>query len=260
MLFPQIRTQGVLQEAAARQVSVSRSGNRLHDGSRIQGAKVRPLVRCWRLRYAGLTAEEAEALRHLVVESRSAAGGFVFIDPWANMLARSEDLTDGVWQPSALCEVSRENALDEGIAVHSVRSLSGVAERIEQVVALGGAGTFCLSCDVRSETAAVGAVRLQGGSQVFSRTFAAGPAWRSVWVTGEFSSACAELLVSIEVGGGSVVMVRGVELDYQGTPCPYKPSHGAGGVYPDARVVEEEFIQTLRGQDWIDCQLEVRVD
>lgn len=260
MLFPQIRTQGVLQETASRRVWLSRSQNRLADGTRIQGELIRPMVRSWRLSYAGLTDGEAGALRQMIEESRTAPNGFVFIDPWSNMLGHSEDLASEEWQPSALCQVTRANPNELGIAEHSVQSLSSVAERVEQIVPLGGTGTFSLGCEVRSATQSSGRLTLQGGGLSFTKNFVVGAAWTQVWVLGEFDVMCEDLRVSIEVAPGEAALVRAVELDYQAAPSSYKPSYGAGGVYMGARVVEEEFVQVLRGQGWFDCQLEVRVD
>lgn len=260
MLFPQIRTHGVLQDGASRGMELLRSSNRLHDGSRIQGARIRPLIRSWRLRYVGLTEEESGRLRQLVAESRGAAEGFTFIDPWSNMLGYSEDLGAAVWQASASIEVVRVNPGDTGEAIHSIRSLSSGAEGIEQVVLLGGSGVFCFGCEVRSDAEAAGRMVLQGGSQIAEVSFTAGSAWRLVWVVGEFSQPTDDLRALIEVGPGEAMLVRGIELDYQATPSLYKPSYGAGGVYSGARVLEEGYVQTLRGQGWFDFQLEVRVD
>lgn len=260
MLFPQIRTHGVLQEGASRGIELLRSTNRLHDGSRIQGAWIRPLIRSWRLSYVGLTDEESGSLRQLIVESTGAAEGFTFIDPWSNMLGYSEDLGAAVWQASAFSEVARVNPGDTAEAIHSIRSLSSGGEGIEQVISLGGTGVFCFSCEVRSDAGATGRMVLQGANQIAETDFTTGPAWRQVWVVGEFAQPIEDLHARIEVGPGETLLVRGIELDYQATPTLYKPSYGSGGVYSGARVVEEGYVQTLRGQGWFDCQLEVRVD
>lgn len=260
MLFPQIRTHGVLQDGATRGMEVMRSSNHLADGSRLDGAWIRPLIRSWRLSYVGLTEEESSRLRELIAESRDAADGFTFIDPWSNMLGYSEDLGAVAWQASAFSEVVRVNPGDPGEAIHSIRSLSAGTEGLEQVISLGGLGVFCFSCEVRSDNGAAGRLVLQGGSQASEASFVTGPTWRLVWVVGEFSQPIEQLRAVIEVGPGETVLVRGVELDYQATPSPYKPSYKAGGIHSGARVVEERFVQTLRGQGWFDCELEVRVD
>ncbi|MBK7927509.1 MAG: hypothetical protein IPJ98_08450 [Bryobacterales bacterium] len=207
-----------------------------------------------------MTEEELGRLRQLIPESRGLAGGFTFIDPWSNMLGYSEDLGAEAWQSSALGEVVRVNPGEPGDAIHSIRSLSLAAEGIEQVVLLGGVGVFCFSCEVRSDASAAGRIALQGASQIAQTNFMTGPAWRLVRVVGEFSQPIDELRAVIEVGPGESLLVRGVELDYQATPSPYKPSYGAGGVYLGARIVEEEYVQTLRGQGWFDCDLEVKTD
>jgi len=207
-----------------------------------------------------LTEEELDRLRQLISESRGAAGGFTFIDPWSNMLGYSEDLGAGAWHSSAFSEVVRVNPGEPGDAIHSIRSLSPSAEGIEQVVLLGGVGVFCLSCEVRSDGLAAGRIALQSTTQIAETGFTTGPAWRSVRVVGAFSQPIEELRAVIAVGPGESLLVRGIELDYQATPSPYKPSYGAGGVYLGARIIEEEYVETLRGQGWFDCDLEVRTD
>lgn len=260
MLFPQIRTHGVLQEGASRGIELLRSTNRLHDGSRIQGAWIRPLIRSWRLSYVGLTDEESGSLRQLIVESAERRRDSRLLILWSNMLGYSEDLGAAVWQASAFSEVARVMVTRQKRSTRFGAYLREGGEGIEQVISLGGTGVFCFSCEVRSDAGATGRMVLQGANQIAETDFTTGPAWRQVWVVGEFAQPIEDLHARIEVGPGETLLVRGIELDYQATPTLYKPSYGSGGVYSGARVVEEGYVQTLRGQGWFDCQLEVRVD
>ncbi|QOY89301.1 hypothetical protein [Paludibaculum fermentans] len=179
----------------------------------------------WRLEYAELSDSEAGAIEALYAAARGGLMAFTFVDPLANLLAASEDLTTGGWNRDALLNVSvtapGEFALSNG---------SLAAQGVQQGVAMPAGAPCCLSAEVKG----AGVTLSLGG---VSRHFAAASGWRRIWVSGfgigEGTAA------RLDVDGGGQAMVRGLQLEAQAAPSPYKPTYGPGGVYPQTRFATD---------------------
>lgn len=187
----------------------------------------------WHLEYAELTDNEVAQIQSLFVEARGGLMAFAFVDPLANLLAASEDLTTGAWSRDALLNVSvtapGEFALANG---------SQAAQGVQQGVALGVGAPCCLSAMVQG----AGVTLRLGG---MSRHFATSSGWRRCWVS---AHGLGEGTVArLEVDGGGQAAVRELQVEAQLAPSPYQATYGVGGVYPETRFAMDELAVSATG-------------
>lgn len=257
MLLPQLQSKSAVQWNVTRTIVQSGSVNELADGSFLRGGVLRPLRRTWDLEYVGLTGAEFDALAEFAYMVNKVEEGFVFVDPMANMLRQSEDLTEAAWIRSAFCDVTAIGVGDHGMAVHEVASQSAGVESLSQDVNVSGQGWLCGSCWVRTEGAASGAVIMRSGTGVWRSGFVAGPEWHRVRVSGLVTMESEPMQFTIEVIPDGTVEVRGVQLEHQACASGYKPSAEVAGIHLGSRIVDGSFVGTRQAANWFDCRFRI---
>src|SRR5947209_5981276 len=104
--IPQIGAGSVAQFPLQRRRRWRTIVNELENGERIALPDVEAGRIEWRLSYRDLTDSETSRLRALFVGSRGTYGAFSFVDPLANLLGWSEDLSHPDWQSGLLTVAS----------------------------------------------------------------------------------------------------------------------------------------------------------
>lgn len=189
----------------------------------------------WRLEYAELSNAEAAAIQSLFVATRGGLLAFTFVDPLANLLAASEELAAAAWSRDALLSVSAGTQGEFTLANGSL-----AAQGLQQGVAVPARAPCCFSAEVKG----AGVTLTLGG---VARRFASTGGWQRCWVSGfglgEGTAA------RLDVDGGGQAMVRGLQVEAQAAPSPYKPTYGAGGVYPQTRFATDGLEVSATGPD-----------
>jgi len=260
MLLPQLQSRAVVQRSVTRRAHAARVVNRLEDGSLLMSGMLRSLRHEWDLEYVGLTDSELFTLEDFANAARGMEGGFTFIDPMANMLTKSEDLTGLPWIQSAYCDVTSEGVGEEGYSVHGVASQSAGVESVSQDVNVAGQGWMSGSCWVRATEAVTGSLIMNSGAEEWRSEFVAKPEWNRLRVSAMVSTGSGPLRFSIEAAPGARFDVMGVQLEHQAFPSEYKPSRGDGGIHQGARIVDGSFSGTRQAPDWCDCHFRIEVD
>ena len=99
--------------------------NRAADGRSVKIADAAGEITEWRLRYTELSDAEAGTLRDFFVAAEGTLNEFTFLDPTANLLARSDELEAPVWLKGPLLAVSGGRLTNTG----------GGPQRIAQTIA-----------------------------------------------------------------------------------------------------------------------------
>lgn len=214
-------------EGAAAQYPLVRTARRRRLETVSPGGAVSRLVAggpgevVWQLEYAELTDSEVGAIQSLYVSARGGLMTFLFADPLANLLAASEDLSSGAWSRDPLLAVSvtapGEFALSNG---------SQAAQGVQQGVALVAGAPCCLSAEVQG----AGVTLTLGG---VSKHFAPAGGWTRCWVSAQGMGD--GTVARLAVDGAGQAALRAVQVELQRAPSAYKPTYGAGGVYPETR-------------------------
>ena len=199
----------------------------------------------WTLQYAELSDAEARAIALLYEQSRGGLRSFTFIDPLANLLAQSEDLTASVWSAGALASVvSGSGGPMAGRKVFALTNGSQSQSGISQSLQVPGGYTYCLSCYLRSAVPLEVTFSIGG----LARTVRSGGLWTRRHVAADIGAQGA-VAFGLSVPAGATLEVCGLQAEAQAAPSPYKPTVEAGGIYPHTRFVDDSLEITVQGPD-----------
>ena len=222
------------------------AANALGDGSAVKLADPAASITEWRLDYAGLTDAEAEALAQFFRDVGGRLETFTFLDPGANLLLWSEDLDQSAWEKSPLAVVHAE-AADPFGGARAWRLANG---GVMQTLNAPGWFTYCLSLYVRSEQG--GSVRLARGGETAERAITA--RWSRVSFVSQRPDAEESVRFGVEAADGPVE-IFGLQVEAQAAASGYQRTAGRGGVYPNARLAEDSFVQRTDGPGQHGCTL-----
>src|ERR1700691_4958839 len=92
----------------------------------------------WRLSYQDLTDAETGTLSSLFAASQGSFGSFTFIDPLANLLAWSEDLSQPDWQFGLLQKASGIGDPLGTLRAWSISNASAASQALQQTLGMPG--------------------------------------------------------------------------------------------------------------------------
>jgi hypothetical protein len=236
-LFPQIGAGSVAQFPLTRSRRWRAIANQLESTEQIMLPDTAAGEIGWRLSYQDLTDTEAGALSSLFASSQGSFGAFTFVDPMANLLGWSEDLSQPVWQAGLLQHASGVNDPLGTLRASSITNASPGAQTLTQTLALPGSYVACFSVYLRSDTA--GSVTLQrDGTHV---TAAVGPAWQRVFVSGAGTGEAVQSSFSISVAAAQTVDVWGLQVEVQPYPSAYRQTTAPLGIYEETYFENDEL-------------------
>ena len=205
----------------------------------------------WHLSYRDLTDAEVLNLSNLFVASRGGFDAFTFIDPLANLLGWSENLSQPDWQAGLLqTQGSVADPVGTLRAWTVTNGTSGV-QTLTQTLGISGNYVACFSLWVRSN--AVGAFTLARDGHQISATI--GPVWTRIWVSGAGTSAAAQSTFSLLIGAGQSIDVFGLQIEAQPHPSAYKPTVASIGIYEETYFGTDELKVTSEGVGFSSCAI-----
>jgi hypothetical protein len=205
----------------------------------------------WRLSYQDLTDTEAGTLSSLFTASQGSFGAFTFIDPLANLLAWSEDLSQPGWQFGLLQNAS---GIDDPLGTQrawSVSNTSAASQALQQTLGVPGEYVACFSVYLRSNVAGIVAL-VRDGTQV---NVAVGPVWQRAFVNNTGVSGAVESSFSIAVAAGQTIDVWGLQVEAQPYPSVYRQTSVAEGIYAETYFENDELKITSTGPGLSSCEI-----
>jgi hypothetical protein len=253
LAYPQLGTGALSQFPIRTQRRTRTVVNAAQDGNSIKLADPAGGTTQWALAYAGLSDAEIATLEQFFASAEGTLNGFTFLDPAANLLAWSGALNQPVWaldpQLSAASGIADP---DGGSAAWRLTNAGAAPQAILQTLAAPGGYTYCLSAYVRAQAAST-ATMLLGSSQA-SR--AVQTQWSRIAFTGTGDAAAAEIRFGLQIPAGGVVDVYGIQAEPQAGASTYKAST-AGGVYQNARLLDDELAVTATGVNRHSCTVNI---
>ncbi len=229
--FPQLASGAMAQYPLHRSRQWRAISNTLESGETITLGDAPGGSIAWRLRYQELTDAEVTALTGFFQTSRAEARSFGFVDPFANLLGWSEDLSKPDWQKGLLAV---SGGLSDPLGAQrawNAQNGNGAEQSLSQTLAIPGEYTVCFSAYVRSDSACtVGIARDSKRVNVPS-----GPQWKRIQVSGPGVAGAAESTFSIVLAAGSTVRVFGLQVEAQPWPSIYRRTEAAAGILEDTR-------------------------
>lgn len=241
MWFPQTANGCLVQLPLRRRFIWRAITNHLENGERISlpdnyGGRVE-----WKLAYQELSSAEASAINEFFRDSRGTFGTFAFVDPTANLLGWSEDLSKPDWQ-CGLLSTAPSPGPDNTLTATRIGNPVGAPQQLTQTVALPGEYTACFSAWLRSDVP--GSVTLSRGSLV--QTAVTTPIWRRHYLSGSIAGED-NAPFGIEIQPGHAVDVYGLQVECGPYPAQYRPTSAPGGIYDRTSFANDELAITATG-------------
>ncbi|MGA2275597.1 MAG: hypothetical protein ABSH00_18755 [Bryobacteraceae bacterium] len=239
-VYPQLVTGVMSQFPIVKQRRPRTVVNAAADGSSIKLADPAGATIEWQLQYANLSDAELAALQQFFTDMEGSLNSFTFLDPAANLLAWSEDLTNAVWEAAPFLTLSGGVAdpLGGSNAWQLANSGEG-AQALTQTLNAPTCYTYCFSVYAFSSQPA--AIQLQLGSN--SAQFALNSQWSRIQIAGTGDATATAVEFGIELQAGAAVTVFGPQVEAQPAPSAYKTGT-TGGVYTNARFRDDTFTLT----------------
>jgi len=229
--FPQLGSGAMAQYPLQRNRQWRAITNTLESGETIRLGDVPGGWIEWRLRYEELSDAEVAKLTGLFEASRGEAGSFGFVDPFANLLGWSEDLSKPDWQKGLL---SAGGGFSDPLGTQrgwNVQNGNEAEQTLSQTLSLPGEYTTCFSAYVRSDSAGtVGIARDSNRVNV-----PVGPQWKRIQVSGGAAAGATASTFSVIFSAGSTVRVFGLQVEAQPWPSLYRPTGAAAGILEETR-------------------------
>ena len=205
----------------------------------------------WKLSYQDLTNTEVGSLSNLFASCQGGFAAFTFIDPLANLLGWSEDLTQPNWQVGLL---QHTNGAIDPLGTQRASTVSNAnpaAQAVQQTLGVSGDYVACFSGYFRS--VAAGTVVIQrDGTQV---TIAVGPVWKRAFVSGLGVSGAAQSTFSIVLAAGQTIDLWGLQVEAQPNPSAYKQTNAAIGIYEETYFENDELKITSTSLGLSSCEI-----
>ncbi|HLI86338.1 MAG TPA: hypothetical protein VKV17_20680 [Bryobacteraceae bacterium] len=229
-VYPQLSSGALAQFPVKKSDRLRTVVNTMADGSVIKLADPAAALTGWQLQYTSLSDAEAAALEQFFLSMEGSLNPFIFLDPTANLLAWSDQLTNDVWTADPFAGLTGGVADPLGGTNAWTLSNSGAAPQgIYQTLNAPGGYTYCLSVYLGS-VAAAGAILVLGNNQT---TVTVGNGWNRFVLSGQGNASANSIAFGVQVPPGMSLNLFGMQVEIQPGASQYKPST-QGGVYPRA--------------------------
>ncbi|MGD1069549.1 MAG: hypothetical protein ABSB15_05355 [Bryobacteraceae bacterium] len=197
----------------------------------------------WGLSYVDLSDAETALVSGLFTACQGSFASFIFIDPLANLLGWSEDLSQPNWQTGLL---STASGIADPLGTERASTMSNGStgtQQLTQTLGISGDYVACFSAYVRSNVA--GSITIaRDGTQTVA---AVGPQWARVYFSGAGTAGAAQSTFSISIAAGQTVEVFGLQVETQPYPSLYRVTEDALGIYPETYFEDDELTVTATG-------------
>lgn len=202
----------------------------------------------WELRYEGLSDGERAALEAFHGEVEGRLKEFTFLDPLANLLARSGEPEASIWDRSPLLNLTGGAPDPEGgIGAFRLANSVGVEQSLQQRVNGPGWYTYCWSVYARSASPGWVVLYRRSGETEIAKAYRLGDKWERLVQTGSIDGQQEGVWFGIRLSPESAVELYGMQVEAQPAPSPYKKTGDAGGVYEGARLGDDSLKVTATG-------------
>lgn len=252
-IFPQLRSGAVAQLPLQRSETYRTLRNVLSDGTDVQMSDAGFAIAGWVLKFVDLTAVEAQALQSLFQSVQGRLSTFTFVDPSANLLCWSGDLTQAIWSKDPQLTLTQAQDVFGGTAGTQIANGAAAAQAVAQLTNAPAALQYCFSAYLRSATA-VEVTFDAGGVAVL--TSAVSGLWRRWQVLSPLGTGT-QVAFGLSIPAGATVQVCGLQVEAQPAAGAYKSTTDTSGVYPNSRFDQDSLDVTSSEAGLFACNVRV---
>jgi hypothetical protein len=239
-MFPQLTSGALAQYPVKKSNQLRTVVNTLADGSVITLADPAGALTEWQFQYANLSDAETAALQQFFLSMEGSLNSFIFLDPTANLLAWSDQLTNDAWTADPFISLTGGVADPLGGTNGWTFNNSGEAPQgVYQTLNAPGGYTYCLSVYIQSAVPGT-AILLLGGNQT---TVTVGNGWTRFAISGQGAASATTITFGVQVPPGAAMNIFGMQVEIQPGASNYK-STTTGGVYPTAYFRDDSLAFT----------------
>ena len=207
----------------------------------------------WKLSYQELTAAEVGNLSALFQASQGQFAPFTFVDPLANLLGWSEDLSQPGWQLGVLQATAGANDPLGTQRASSIVNGSGGNQALSQSVSISGSMVACFSAWVRSD----GGAQITLARDTTQVGAAVTPVWTRVYLSGPGTSGAGDSTFVLGVAAGQTIDVWGLQVEAQPYPSKYMSTAAAYGIYGETYFASDQLRITASAPGLSACEIQL---
>ncbi len=205
-----------------------------------------------------LTDQESQSLTDFFVTTQGSLQPFLFLDPTANLLLWSEDLTNSAWAKPGITFDSAIADPFGGTGALRAHNQTAASATISQQSQIPGEIQTCFSAYLRTDSPATVALSFSVDTQSQSLAAAVTSIWQRFYVSGTLSSVTDTLSYAIDIPVGAAVEIFGPQVDAQVTPSLYVGTTGWSGVCASARFDGTQIDRIATGPNRNTCVMFIR--
>ncbi len=232
--YPQLSSGAMAQYPLRKRRVIQSSVNTFADGSMIVSNINANTQYVWELSYTDLTSVDQTALQNHFTACQGPLNPFIFIDPTANMLSNSSNLTLGAWTSQPLLSVT-EGTIDPegGTTAFTLVNSSPVDQQLSQTMLAPANYQYCFSLYAMAATP----TSLRLGLNTQSQNYSLSSSWTRLINSVQLTDTEMSFSANIIVPAAQTVVVWGPQLEPQLSPSRYRATAASGGVYQNAHLL-----------------------
>lgn len=249
--FPQLASGVVTQFPFRRTRNWRAIANMFESGEQIALPDPSGGTIAWKLQYSDLTDAEAQALNALFSASTGSYASFTFIDPMANLIAWSEDLSRPDWQPGQLTTAA---GLSDPLGTQRASLIANPSagdQQLSQTLPIPGDYVACFSVWLRSDSPISVILSRDSAQNTLNLT----SQWKRYYVGGPGSVGATQSTFSLSVPAGRAIACWGFQVEAQPYPSTYRLAQQAFGIYQETYFADDSLTITNTAPGLSSCSI-----
>ncbi len=248
LFYPQLNS-GALAQYPIRRVQVTRAiANALPDGTVITYPDPGASRLLWQLSYTELELADVQAIEAHFAACAGPLRAFTFIDPTANMLSSTSDLTRSPWLIPSSIQITAGMPDPNGGTEGFTAINTGQAEQdIVQTLTVPSNYQYCFSVYVNCNAPSVLTLSRKGASTEAIDAISINPGWNRIESSGRLNDSGTQMTVAVRLTPGQQIELFGPQLEAQIAPSRYRANVQSGCVYAQAHWAGNQLPITAQG-------------
>lgn len=258
-VFPQLSSGAVTQYPIRIRESIRSVVNQTADGRRIRYSEPAASSIEWEISHSALSDAEWSAIEDLFRDCEGRRLSFLFLDPWANLVADSETFTASAWvKGSGISLVTGVSNPDGESRATQVNNSAATLQSISQSLAVPANFSYSFSISARATAATSLRLIVSTDGAFAERLFDVTSDWQRFSVFSSLAPPNSAIDVALQMPAATTIEIFGAQLEAQPAPSPYQRTAGRTGRYPEARFSSDSLAQVTTGPGQHTASIRIR--